>query len=354
MISPYLSKLYSPRGTVPKGPLNVKVEVPKVYKVPEGNPVPKEEVIKKFETAEGSINFYYGRIGSGKTYAATADILQALKRGEVCYANWRISFDSFDQRNNFFFLLLGMLKLKKVFYCFPSDNYHFFNPDEVDIEWLSSLTDCRIWIDEGQWIFDSYEGTKFSKAKRRLILHTRHCNRELNIISQRPSAIQVSARGNCNRFYKCEKILSWPLILRRTEYQEMALEMPDETKPSGRKTYFGSSQVFDAYNSRYLRGGIPMSQEVYFQAFRLSIKECYVRILTNIGRALRRVRPAIPAGEGGSTVLHHPRTFSRPSPAGATVPKDVGGSIGAASLKREGQGTQTAPLRRIEFPSLPF
>jgi len=124
-------------------------------------------------------------------------------------------------------------------------------------------------------MFDSYEGTKFSKAKRRLILHTRHYHRTLNIISQRPTAIQVSARGNVNRFYKCVKIADWPWPrFARYEFQEMSGETVDENaEPISRKTYWGSSAVFNAYNTDYLAEGIKKSQEVHFQAWDLSIKD---------------------------------------------------------------------------------
>jgi len=35
----------------------------------------KKELLDLFEPDEGSVNMYYGRIGHGKTYSATSDIL---------------------------------------------------------------------------------------------------------------------------------------------------------------------------------------------------------------------------------------------------------------------------------------
>ena len=35
-------------------------------------------------------------------------------------------------------------------------------------------------------------------------------------------------------------------------------------------THFGSKEVYNAYNSWYLRAGIPNSQEIFFDAFDLS------------------------------------------------------------------------------------
>jgi len=247
-----------------------------------GLKVVSDDLIDVFEASEGSINMYYGLIGNGKTYAATADILDLLKQGKVVYANWRINVDDFDDRENFFMVLRGLLfPWKKRYFKIPcSKNLHFFDPTEFEttfelVEFLSNLNDCHIFFDEGQDMFDSYEGTKFSKAKRRLILHTRHYHRTLNIISQRPTAIQVSARGNVNRFYKCVKLNSWPRPrFARFEFQEMSGETVDETvEPISKKSYWASNIVFNAYNTDYLSEGIPKSQVVHFEAFDLTYKD---------------------------------------------------------------------------------
>lgn len=246
-----------------------------------GQKVLNTDLIDVFSASEGSINLYYGLIGNGKTYNATADILQKLKQGKVIYCNWKINVSDFDDRESILLSFRNLLFFKKRYYKIPcSKNLHFFDPDSFDsttdlVEWLSKLNDCEIFFDEGQDMFDSYEGTRFSKIKRRLILHTRHYHRTLNIITQRPTAIQVSARGNVNRFYKCVKIASWPWVrFARLEYQEMAGETVDETKdPISRKVYWASPTVFKAYNTSYLADGIPKSQAIFFEAFDLQFKE---------------------------------------------------------------------------------
>ena len=252
------------------------------------------ELIEVFSASEGSINLYYGLIGNGKTYNATADIIELLKQGKVVYANWHIIVDDFDDRDSFLLTFRNFLFGIKRYYRIPcKENLHFFDADDemtwkiTDVvtgqdryfnsitEFLSNLNDCHIFFDEGQDMFDSYEGTKFAKAKRRLILHTRHYHRTLNIITQRPTAIQVSARGNVNRFYKCVKIASWPWVrFARYEFQEMSGETVDETvDPISVKRYFASSKVFKAYNTDYLSQGIVKSQKVFFEAFDLSFRD---------------------------------------------------------------------------------
>jgi len=245
-----------------------------------GKQVFKNDLIDVFSASEGSINMYYGLIGNGKTYAGTSDILDLLRQGKVVYANWHINVQDFDDRKSWVMIIKNILLFRKRFYYIPcSENLHYFDPDKFDstgdlVEWLSSLNDCHIFFDEGQDMFDSYEGTRFSKAKRRLILHTRHYHRTLNIISQRPTAIQVSARGNVNRFYKCVKIGSWPRPrFARYEFQQMSGETVDETvDPVSVKRYWGNDRVFSAYNTDYLAQGIAKSQEVFFSAYDFNFK----------------------------------------------------------------------------------
>jgi len=246
-----------------------------------GKQVATESLINVFSASEGSINMYYGLIGNGKTYAATSDILDLLKQGKVVYANWRIIVPDFDDRQSGWLLFRNTLFGIRRFYYIPcSQNLHFFDPEQFNstaelVEWLSKLNDCHIFFDEGQDMFDSYEGTRFAKSKRRLILHTRHYHRTLNIISQRPTAIQVSARGNVNRFYKCVKIASWPWVrFARFEFQEMTGETVDENaEPISKKTYWGRNKVFGAYNTDYLAEGIPKSQKVFFDAYDLDFRD---------------------------------------------------------------------------------
>jgi len=275
-----------------------------------GTRIPQEELQDEFPSDEGSINLIYGMIGNGKTYAATADILERLKWGSVEYANWHIITEDYDQRKDFGHVAVKTFTWQGKFYKIPqSKNLHYFNlasnePLELSrcpacgdhhiferiqdlIAWLSGLVDCTINFDEGQDIFDSYEGTDFSKNKRRLLLHTRHYHRTINIITQRPTAIQVSARGNVNRFYKCVKVGSWPVPrFVRYEFQEMTKETVDEeAEPISVKSYWGKQKIFNAYNTDYLRGGIVKSQDVHFEAWRLSLKHKIIAL----GRIVRGI-----------------------------------------------------------------
>jgi len=251
-----------------------------------------QELIDIFEPDEGSVNMYYGRIGNGKTYAATADVLELLRRGRIVYVNWHIQYDGFDQRKNRGWVFMNFVFGRSRFYYFPKENLRYFDPDEITVEFLASLNDCEIFIDEGQWIFDSYEGTKFSKEKRRLILHTRHLNRSLNIISQRTQSIQVSARGQVNVFYKCVKKSTWPfLVFQRVRFEDMINNDVDETQPSGTKVYLGSKRILNAYNTHSMRGNDAMEQKVAYKYYDLSTYEKFVLILFHIPWIGKKLSP---------------------------------------------------------------
>jgi hypothetical protein len=276
-----------------------------------GKAVEIDLIREVFDAEEGQIEQYYGRIGNGKTYNATADIWEDLRRGLSVYANWQVEWPGYDERDSFGRLLFNFLTFSKRFYRFKQENLHFYSFDDdwakkqsenitlpngdVQIvhpykdfmDWFASRTDCKIYADEGHVLFDSYQTTKFSMKKRTAILHTRHFNRTIAIISQRPTAVHVSARANVNVFYKCEKLMSWPfLIFRRTEFQDMVGETVDDTKPISKKWYFASKRILQSYNTKYLRGGIPRSQNVYVDAFDLTFEERFRALVFAALRAM--------------------------------------------------------------------
>jgi len=217
---------------------------------------------EEFRAPEGSVNFYYGRIGSGKTYAATADILDLLDQGFKVYANWRIAWPGNDTRTRRLRAFLGLfLGFRRQDYIPPS-NFHYLDPskEQDDIDYLAELTDCFVFIDEGQNLLDSYKGTEFSKKKRQFIQYTRHLHRTINIIAQRTQSVQVTARAQVNRFYKCERKFFpfWPRFVRK-EFADIAGEDVDESDESlvSEKHYWGKKRVFRAYDSKYMRAGKP-------------------------------------------------------------------------------------------------
>lgn len=257
-----------------------------------------EELLRLFAPVEGQVSFYYGRIRNGKTYAATADILDLLKRGEVVYANWFVDFKDFDERSNFWIVFVKTMFGKKRFYKYKKENFHYFHPDDIDIAFLGRLVNAHIFIDEGQWIFNSHVRNP-DVEKRKLILHNGHYSRSLNIISQRPNNVFIDMRSQVNVWYKCEKLFSLPFLtlFMRSEFQDMKDDMPDEEKPSSVKHYFLSKEVANAYSTHAMRGDDALEEKVDFEVYSLSFFD-KIKLLfsfTPLG-LLFRAKP----GRGGS------------------------------------------------------
>ena len=254
-----------------------------------GKKVDSKELEGLFEAPEGDIELIYGRIGEGKTTEAVRRMLLTLSNGGVVYSNVKMDLSNsvFDDRQSLSLSFWNWLLFRKRYFSFRKENYHYFDPNDYEpddmVEYLSKLTDCEIYYDEGHWLLDSYQGTKISKARRRLVLETRHFNRKLVLITQRPTAIAVSARGNVNRFWKCRKLMTWPfLMLRVEEFQDMAGETVDDTqKPVSQHIYIANNKYFSVFNTFYLRGGVLRSQDVFFDAFDLSLFERFNTLLVN-------------------------------------------------------------------------
>lgn len=257
-----------------------------------GRKVPDSELIDAFPPKEGELNFYYGQIGSGKTYGATSDAIDDAKRGAVVYTTWPIDVESFDDRESLFMVFMNTILFRKRFYRIPlSSNIHFIDVEkgEVDgvytfdpskpsayVDYLNSLKNCIIYIDEAWRVVDSYMPTRdFNLEIRSLILVTRHKFRTINLIAQRPTSVQVTARANVNRFYKFVKIANWPWVrFARYEFQDMSGETVDETKePVSVKTYWGKSYIFNAYNSFYYGGANNSRHKLELEAWDLTFKE---------------------------------------------------------------------------------
>jgi len=252
------------------------------------------DLVGLFSPQDGEITQRYGRIGQGKTYGATADVLDELKRGHVVYTNWKMNYEGFDQRESWLFVIGSILFFwrSKLFY-FPKENLRYLPIDENFMDTFEKLTDCSVYLDEGHVIFDSYEMAKMSMQKRVAVLHTRHFNRSIHIISQRPTAIHVMMRANVNRFYKYEKLISSPFLLfRRTEFQDMTGETVDEEQPIGVKLYLGSKKIYSMYDSKYLRGNTPDSQSVFFEGFKVNFVNKIHLVFRLAFAPLRRLKPS--------------------------------------------------------------
>lgn len=237
---------------------------------------------------EAVVNQWYGKIRSGKTYSATAQAISDLNNGNVVYTSWKIRWKGLDERTSKWNLWKARWGLKKEFKVFPASNWHYLPFDGVEnnldyyapfsnfLDKFLSLTDCIVYLDEGQVVLNSYEKTNIKEEKQRAILFTGHFNRSINIISQRPIQIHPILRANISRFFKIEKKQGWfgGIHFIRSEYQDTdGNSLPDETKPPESITEYAFDEtIAKAYDSKYMRGNTPESQKNNAEIYRLNRK----------------------------------------------------------------------------------
>jgi len=296
--------------------------------------VDEKEALKFFRPDEGELLLIYGAIGQGKTTLATSMVLEDLSRGQVVYTTWQIDWSGFDERDSFFHVLLKNIFFRKRFYKFSKENWHYLDVTQDDIwDKLAVLNNCKIYFDDViVQLFDSYEGTKFAKKKRQWAFTTRHFDRTIVLVTQRPSQVQVALRSQVNRFYKCVKKMSWPfLILARYEYQDLVDENVNENaKPTSKKTYFPSKKVLNAFRSKNLRFHDMEEILPKVEAFDYSLYGRFVLFIKRVFNTLPLKRKRVPS---------------------------LGGKQEVATLKNR-ERLNTIPVGSITYPSgdqaLPF
>lgn len=270
-----------------------------------------DEIYDMFEPSEGFNCVYYGKIGNGKTRNATADILELLQKGEQVYANWIIDFNGFDETTDKRTIFYKFFGGRHNFFKFDKSNFHYLDYDLLinkkteleQIEFLNKLVGAHLFIDEGQWIFNSLEratsNDESSIAKTKLILHGRHYCRSLNVITQRATNVHKNIRSQVHIWYRCVKrlqFLNW-IIFERWAIEDMKDDMPVEfiTKytrdgqpikdtPNGkRKTYFVNTltdKVFPAYNTHAMRAKDAIEIKPKFEYYDLNFKQRFKLMLS--------------------------------------------------------------------------
>jgi len=277
-----------------------------------GKKINIEPFVDQFLHEDGDIIQLSGKIGNGKTYRATMLAIEYLKQGYSVYTNWEIDFSgiSFDERQGFWHILDHFVWFKKHFYKFDvAKNWHYYDldwgkemqeqyPECKDIvQFVSTRTDCIFFADEGQDLFDSYEGTAMSKARRKSITRTRHLSKTLYVISQRPQAVAVTARANVSYFDKV--VLGWMLPFVGKKFKVYRTEEVDsqnmpvwDMETDLYETYISRKEIYNAYNSWYLRKGIKKSQEMIFEVYELSFKDRWILLKNAFFSLFARLKPS--------------------------------------------------------------
>jgi len=243
-----------------------------------------KEIFDIFSPVEGINTVYYGKIRNGKTYAATADILDLLKQGEVVYANWNINFTGYDQKDSLPRLLWSLIFPPKHWYKFSPRNLHYLDTSSDSfLKEINDLVGVHLFLDEGQWIFNSHSRAD-DIDKRRLILEGGHYCRTLNIITQRPTNIFKDVRSQVHIWYECRKVLHLGSIIRFVRYsiEDMKDDLPVEPEKHERmppvKAYWGSSKIFNSYNTHGRRSPDAVVVVPKFMVYSLDTRDILIQI----------------------------------------------------------------------------
>jgi len=261
---------------------------------------------------EGSIDMIFGGLGAGKTYAATADMIEDMRNGLTVYSTFPVDFTGYDERKSLFNIIRAMFGLKKTFFVYRKELFNYIPlTTENFMDVFSKSTNCVWYVDEAYAIIDSYVKNKMTLADRFAIYGTRHFDRRLVLIAQRPSSIHVAARAMVNRFYKCvrpfpfiQKLLHITFFI-KTEYQDMVDENVDLEKPLSTRWYFGRNSIFKAYNSKYLRGTMASSQTPQIDVYRTNPLSVWSYLFS------RPKRADAPSGASSAQPLPPPVPYRR-------------------------------------------
>lgn len=202
---------------------------------------------------EGEIWMVAGEPGAGKGYLIAMMMLDDLRAGIPVYSTMPLIWEGENEIYNKVQLLFSLIfPWRNVFVNIKRENFHYIPFKEVDVGKLKEIYGGHLYIDEGQFLLPSGFAERDDDRKE-LTSMTRHMYRRIVIVSQRFNAVNVNARGLVHRYFQCDKVLTWPIVIFRvSEYRKLKGGEVDEEHPAHRPSLkFGRRRIFKAYKSHY-------------------------------------------------------------------------------------------------------
>jgi len=247
--------------------------------------VDKGPVSPQIELEEAYLHLIYGHVRQGKTLTGTQFAVKALRRGEVVYTTWALDWPGYDERKSWWCMFWALVGLKKTLAVYPASNWRYL-PIRQFWELFPKITDAHVMVDEAVLAVDSYVGTNITIEKRIALLLTGHFNRSITLIVQRPTSVNVNARGTVAIFWKCKKFfkIGKYVLIQVLGYEDMMGDtVNEEAKPTHRRYYLGRPALYKYYDSKYMRGGMKPSQERAGEKYEI---EAWSKLRSGIGRGL--------------------------------------------------------------------
>lgn len=140
---------------------------------------------------------YTGKLGSGKTYTMTKDIVKALNKGTKVYSNYKIFWFGKTEKRTYFKRFLKFVKIKKQWHDFPKENLQYWSETEE----LLHLDNGIVAIDEGSVYLNSRNWALLDPEFQRKILQSRKDGLHIYFTAQRIGQIDITLRNLVNTFY---------------------------------------------------------------------------------------------------------------------------------------------------------
>lgn len=140
---------------------------------------------------------YTGKLGSGKTYTMTVDIIKALNKGVNVYSNYKINWYGYEEKRNFFKSLLIFLRLRNPYKYHPASNLSYWSETDE----ILNLNHGIVAIDEGSVYLNSRNWSLLDPEFQRKILQSRKDGLHIFFTAQRIGQIDITLRNLVNLFY---------------------------------------------------------------------------------------------------------------------------------------------------------
>lgn len=194
---------------------------------------------------------WLGKLGQGKSYAMTCEIINHLNNGYTVYTNYKIYWNGITKKE----FNWKTKKIEKIHH--PATNLKAISGQNIreilkNIQPGTKQKHVILALDEGYLYFDSYQGTKMPMDVRKFILHSRKKHIDIWYTSQRLMAIAPTMREMTDYFYKCKSLnfyffrLFWTVRYELEDKKDGGL---DENKNGQLRLYFSNPLVYNSYDT---------------------------------------------------------------------------------------------------------
>lgn len=186
------------------------------------------------------IYLHFGKIGQGKSYSCTNQILEFLEKGIDCYADWTIDPTPYFlyKHNKLWFRFKNYVK--KLFKKYKPPEYgKLYRYRYLDD--IYGIANGQIFMDEAHKYLNARFWEKTPPEFIQKMSQSRKFRTDLHFITQYPDQIEKTVRKLCNEAIKHSKW--WKLLLWK-EYDGQYIDKIDQDPENKVKTIASGFKIF--------------------------------------------------------------------------------------------------------------